>query len=174
MENLASQSPRKVDAALRVLLKYLELDETKIQLLKYSRPGSFIPETRECHLNALCQQRLHHGAMQHGWVLAQDRMHTFTEAIFHTVWQSPEGKLVDVTPRPDGEKRLMFVPDLKRKVRFTSHNFSPALVTFQNVKMLGPRIMSPISEMTIILDTELIQRESLWPWKQDTVSAVNK
>ena len=36
------------------------------------------------------------------------------EAEFHAVWKSPEGKLVEVTPKPHREVRILFVPDPRR------------------------------------------------------------
>ncbi|WP_434729570.1 hypothetical protein [Rhizobium binae] len=32
-------------------------------------------------------------------------------AEFHVVWKAPDGSLVDVTPKPDGETSILFVPD---------------------------------------------------------------
>ncbi|MCR4376526.1 MAG: SEC-C metal-binding domain-containing protein [Rhodospirillales bacterium] len=35
----------------------------------------------------------------------------FIEAEHHCVWKSPEGNLIDVTPKENGEKRIAFLPD---------------------------------------------------------------
>jgi hypothetical protein len=39
------------------------------------------------------------------------------EGEFHAVWSSPQGRLLDVTPKPDGETRILFLPDNKRVYR---------------------------------------------------------
>jgi hypothetical protein len=48
--------------------------------------------------------------VQHGWTVwyKQDYL---IEGEFHAVWRSPEGVLSDITPKPDGERRILFVPD---------------------------------------------------------------
>lgn len=33
------------------------------------------------------------------------------EAEFHAVWLSPEGQMIDITPKPHGETQILFVPD---------------------------------------------------------------
>ena len=32
------------------------------------------------------------------------------EGEYHAIWRSPDGWLVDVTKKPDGEKRVLFLP----------------------------------------------------------------
>jgi hypothetical protein len=36
---------------------------------------------------------------------------TMLTAEFHSVWEDAEGNLLDITPKPKGEKRILFVPD---------------------------------------------------------------
>jgi uncharacterized protein YecA (UPF0149 family) len=36
------------------------------------------------------------------------------EAEFHACWVSPEKKIIDITPKRDNEKRVLFLPDSKR------------------------------------------------------------
>ena len=160
---LRPMSPRKVDTHLRALLRYLQLENAEPTLLKYTRPTAFEPEHANCHLNARCQFRAHGGAVVHGWVLAQDKVQRFSEAIFHTVWRSPEGKLVDVTPRVDLEKRLMFVPDPQRKIVLTSHEGQPAIDTYSSAKLYGDRL-SPSEPMRVQLESQFAQQHGLWPW----------
>lgn len=50
------------------------------------------------------------GAPQHGWLIWLARG-LWVNAEFHVVWQAPDGGLFDVTPKPDGESRIMFMPD---------------------------------------------------------------
>lgn len=45
-----------------------------------------------------------------GWIIWEDPG-LLVEAEFHVVWADPGGNLVDVTPKPDGEQRILFVRD---------------------------------------------------------------
>jgi hypothetical protein len=66
-----------------------------------------------CHTNVFHLVREHGGERVNGWIIWEGR---FAEAEFHAVWRSPEGELYDVTPRADGEKTVLFLPDLVTKV----------------------------------------------------------
>lgn len=50
------------------------------------------------------------GAIRHGWAIWEIPK-IFLEAEFHAIWESPLGELIDVTPRDDGEVRVLFLPD---------------------------------------------------------------
>lgn len=39
----------------------------------------------------------------------------FAEAEFHAVWESPNGTLVDITPKADGEGAILFIADPTRR-----------------------------------------------------------
>lgn len=158
------QSPKKIDRTLTALIAYLGLSPENAVHLKYSRPLGFEPEQEYCHFNVWCQLRLEGGEAQPGWVLAQDKQKSFTEAIFHAVWRHPDGHLVDVTPRKDHEKRLLFVPDNTRSIVLTSHDGRPAIHTFDNVRVLGNSLMTPLTEITIVMEGDFPQRQGLWPW----------
>lgn len=67
-----------------------------------------------CHLNVKHRIRECGGRRVYGWVIwQQGRM---IEAEFHCAWETPDGQLLDITPRADGEERVLFVPDPKRKI----------------------------------------------------------
>lgn len=158
------ESPKKIDRTLEGLIAYLGLDKSAAVHLKYTRPTAFQPEHDYCHFNVWLQCRYAGGQPQAGWVLAQDKQKSFAEAIFHTNWRSPEGQLVDVTPRKDQEKRLLFVPDLARSIVLTSHEGKPAIHTFDNVRVLGNSLMTPLTEITVAMEGDFPARHGLWPW----------
>ena len=68
----------------------------------------------ECFYNVTKKISEDGGSLIHGWTiwLWPD---VYIEAIFHGIWRSETGQLVDITPKANGEKRILFVPD---KVRF--------------------------------------------------------
>ena len=147
-----------------MLLQYLNLREDEAVLLKYTRPLSFEPEPAECHFNVWLKRNSDGGSTQHGWVLAQDKSHAFAEAIFHTVWKSPESKLVDVTPRFDEEKRLLFVPDHEHHIELSHHEGAPAINTYDNVRLQGHTVVTPLESIKVVLQSDFIHKHNLWPW----------
>jgi hypothetical protein len=50
------------------------------------------------------------GAPLNGWLIWLARG-MWLNAEFHSVWQPPDGGLFDVTPKPDGESIIMYLPD---------------------------------------------------------------
>jgi hypothetical protein len=50
------------------------------------------------------------GGVRLGWVI-WEWPNAFLNAEFHAVWVDPAGHLVDITPKPVGEKRILFAPD---------------------------------------------------------------
>jgi hypothetical protein len=53
------------------------------------------------------------GVARYGWTI-WEQPEVLVEGEFHAVWQTPEGKLLDVTPKRDGENKILFLPDSKR------------------------------------------------------------
>ncbi len=145
------QSPKKIDKTLQALIEYLGVEAKNAIHLKYFRPEGFEPEYDYCHFNVWCQLRRLGGEPQPGWVLAQDKQKSFAEAIFHAVWRNPDGRLLDVTPRRDNEKRLLFVPDNARSIVLTSYEGMPAIHTYDNVRILGNSLMTPLTEITVVM-----------------------
>jgi hypothetical protein len=94
-------------------------------------PHGHEPETdaqpNECYSN--CQKKVGKsgGTMQCGWIFAARREHDYVIASPHAVWRSPEGVLIDITPRlpsdnlpksvvpplRDTEGHVFFLPDAK-------------------------------------------------------------
>jgi hypothetical protein len=72
----------------------------------------------QCHLNVLHRVKHHAGKKVNGWIIWTSPDHD--EAEFHSVWQSPDGKLVDITPRVDGEESVLFLPDAATAMRRAS------------------------------------------------------
>ena len=64
----------------------------------------------ECFPNVELKIARAGGRMLCGWQL-WEWPHVLVEAEFHAVWLSPEGEMIDITPKPHGEARILFVPD---------------------------------------------------------------
>ena len=64
--------------------------------------------------NVAAMVRRRGGSMLSGWTL-RELPTVFVEASIHAMWRCPDGSLVDVTPRADGQTRILFVPDSKTR-----------------------------------------------------------
>lgn len=162
--HFGSQSPKRINVALLGLIKYLGLDWSNAVPLKFTRPTAFEPEPDFCHFNVWLQIRHTGGEPQSGWILVQDNQTSFSEAIFHSVWRAPDGRLVDVTPRRDLEKRILFIPDHTRSIVLVSYKGLPAIHTFDNVRYIGSSLMTPLTRITVVISGDFIHRQGLWPW----------
>ena len=80
----------------------------------------FVPVERElnsrvdnCFFNVPEKVALNGGSMQHGWII-WETPRILLDAEFHAVWRSPTNSLIDISPKPDGEKHILFLPDGNR------------------------------------------------------------
>ena len=66
--------------------------------------------SRECFPIVKEYIRTHGGTSVIGWTLWE--MPTlFIEAEFHAVWRAPDGRLLDISPKPEPTQRILFLPD---------------------------------------------------------------
>ena len=78
------------------------------------------------------------GSIVHGWLL-WEWPNVLVEAEFHAVWKSPDGKLLDVSEKPQGETTILFVEDKTRI--FTGSSVDNVRMAVGN----DPRIMEFIA-----------------------------
>ena len=64
----------------------------------------------ECYANVAQHVEQHGGERVTGWLIWEVRG-VLLNAERHSCWCSPAGEMVDVTPKPDGEKRIVFQAD---------------------------------------------------------------
>lgn len=81
---------------------------------------SIDPESaiNECFTNVERYTAKHGGKSVLGWQI-WEWPGVFAEAELHSVWKSPDGTLIDVSPKVDGEKLTLFVPDESLKIPST-------------------------------------------------------
>jgi len=66
----------------------------------------------ECFDNVTANVKIHGGERIDGWQFWQ---HDYMlEAEYHAVWQSPEGNLVDITPKNSAFEHILFISDPSR------------------------------------------------------------
>ena len=129
------------------------------------KDSKFEAEVDCCHLNVWVKFQIDQGEAVYGWNLFQDKLTGCAEAIFHTVWKSPDGKLIDLTPRADGERLFTFVVDKSRHIILTEYEGMLAIQSFSNVAMLGNKIVNEIEEILIVPQTDMIQKYNLVQYK---------
>ena len=66
-------------------------------------------ELDQCHLNVEEHVKSNGGTPVYGWIVWQSP--ALLHALFHCNWLSPDGELVDITPKADGERKVLFLPD---------------------------------------------------------------
>ena len=71
----------------------------------------------DCFLNVRKVVRSKGGQIAYGWTIWIWPRVLF-DAEHHAVWQKPDGTLVDITPKADREKRILFLPDPGRTYDF--------------------------------------------------------
>ncbi|MCS4505995.1 hypothetical protein NYO91_18095 [Arhodomonas aquaeolei] len=157
-----STPPKKVNLAVRKIAQHLDLDADEARLLKFHHPKEFKPEPQNCFFNVWARMKFSGGDKQHGWLIAQDVTKDFIEAQFHAVWVSSEGKFIDVTPRIDGERRVMFIPDYAREIQLSSSNGHPAILTYDNFRVLQGEALTQLEPIrAVIHDTSFIEEHRL-------------
>ena len=67
----------------------------------------------ECFPNVRHKIARDGGFIQYGWMV-WEWPNKLIEGEFHAVWVAPDGGFRDITPKPDGEKRILFIPDPER------------------------------------------------------------
>lgn len=84
-------------------------------------PITPIPGARyySCHTNVDWHIQRHGGTNVYGWAIWSNPI--WFEFEFHSVWQSPSGELVDITPDADGETQRLFVIDPTRVFAGVTH-----------------------------------------------------
>lgn len=64
----------------------------------------------ECFPNVERMVQEHGGQQVNGWAIWQ-WANILVEAEAHSVWQSPKGELIDITPHDNGERQILFLRD---------------------------------------------------------------
>lgn len=104
---LVSTTPRRVNRNVLGLRRKLGLTAKPVYV-PVTDTESFLPN--HCFPNVQQKIKMDGGAIQHGWTIWECRQR-YVEGEFHAVWISPDGQLKDITPKIDGERHILFIPD---------------------------------------------------------------
>lgn len=81
----------------------VHLEYVPVAVQEWSRP-------RECFPNVERMVQKQGGQQINGWAIWQ-WANILVETEAHSVWQSPEGELMDITPHDNGEREILFLHD---------------------------------------------------------------
>ena len=72
-------------------------------------------EYQECFSNVENYIKKFGGRIQQGWTIWEIPS-KFIEAEFHAVWVDNSGKYIDISPKSDGEEKILFLKDDSREI----------------------------------------------------------
>lgn len=114
---MIATTPKKISAPVRQFCK---------EICPKCRP-IYVPVEPELHAvrdqcfeNVKLMVQKHGGSQIYGWMICI-WPNVFAEAIHHGIWQGQDGRLVDVTPKAGGERRILFLPDPQREYDHLTH-----------------------------------------------------
>lgn len=106
-------TPRKATLAIEKICKEINADEVPVFVPVKSEKDAILSE---CFHNVNQKVERDGGSMLYGWNL-WEWSRVFVEAEHHAVWVK-DGKLVDITPKHNGERKILFLPDPSRTYDF--------------------------------------------------------
>lgn len=104
-------TPRKISGSVKRFLLSAGLSTEVVYL-----PFTFVADeyhTQYCLDNCEEERERTGCQIKYGWIIWEDRRKRFIEAEFHAIVVKA-GVLCDITPRQDGENRVLFVEDPNR------------------------------------------------------------
>ena len=103
-------TPKNISPQILELCKKLDDSQTPVFVPVRPVPGAII---NECFPNVEHHVKKHGGSIQYGWII-WEHPGVIIEGNFHACWIDTAGELVDVTPKQDKEKEVLFLRDTKR------------------------------------------------------------
>jgi hypothetical protein len=159
--------PEIIDDKVLRLAKKLGCEDDPLFINVITEPYAI---SRECFASVEEKIRRSQGSLQLGWQI-WEMPGVFIEAEFHAVWRSPDGILIDIKPKTEKVKKILFIPDTKAKydgacvnnVRINISNsrlvddFIRTCVAIDNIKNGGNRAYQ--RELVLSGDEALIYQE---------------
>lgn len=105
-----SNTPQTISKQVNRLISKLNLKAPPVYVKVQPEPGAIV---NECFPNVERKVLSNGGKMLCGWQI-WEWPNVMIEAEFHAIWQSPEGGWVDITPKQDEEKKILFAHTPKR------------------------------------------------------------
>lgn len=103
-------TPPRISRRIQQLTASIVPDGKPVYLTVHPETGAV---ANECFPNVEAKIAIAGGRMQCGWQI-WEWPQVMVEAEFHAVWVSPEGQMVEITPKAQGENTILFLPDPRR------------------------------------------------------------
>lgn len=145
-------TPKKVSKRIKKFIKEIGLNEDPMYLKHTQLSNDNRP--RYCLNNCEAENKKNNTPIIYGWAIWEDKKQRFIEAEFHAVIKH-RGKPCDITPRADGEERVLFIPDSNRTPK---HIDSKTWETWTNHKSLNGKIIE-VARPIQLVDAALIERQ---------------
>jgi uncharacterized protein YchJ len=104
------RTPKLITSEVRKLCR--ELDATQEPIYVQVHPEEWC-ELGKCFQNVGRKIETCGGDVRHGWNI-KICANLLLDAQYHAVYTDPQGRLIDITPSQDGEKRILFLRDTTR------------------------------------------------------------
>ena len=157
-------TPTEITVDISIFCKEIDSTTNPVFLEHFPVQGYI---SGDCYGNVEKHIEKNGGKVQYGWIIWEDPK-IFLEAEFHSVWVNDKDEYFDVTPKKDGEKRILFLPDSQKK--FTGElvdNIRKVLIDTPETRALvkvsqkrfetykkyytgNPEIRIPLSEMVAL------------------------
>ena len=160
----------KLPPSLNQVLKTFTNSEC-VMVRKIKAKDSIYSKVRNCHLNVKSYIEKFGGSSVSGWLLLRNTMQSDRGMYawsFHSVWQKPDGKWLDVTEDKNylGRDKSIFIPDSQRLLDFAQglsyNNFmvftEPKFAAYYGnsigVQLLTDKVYWSDTVMMRVMDTE--------------------
>ncbi len=140
---LNQTTPKKVSSRINKFLKAMKINSKPVYL-----PFTFVNDRylpKHCMSNTECEGKVRDCEIIFGWMIWEDKKNKFIEAEFHSVIKS-DGLLIDITPRMDGEEKVLFIQD---KNRVPERQDALTWLTWANHKSYQGKIVQALAPITI-------------------------
>ena len=103
-------TPNEDDIHLKLIIDRLNLNDKPLSVKVFPEEYSKIDD---CFPNVQEKIKLDNGKRLTGWQVWKTEK--IIEAIFHAIWESPEGDYIDITPKPFPMSKILFFPDKNKE-----------------------------------------------------------
>lgn len=113
-EALCETTPLSVSPPVEAFAATLDSGSVPSFVPVLPEPGCVVAE---CFFNVMEKVEREGGSIRYGWIIWENPK-VWLLGEFHAVWEGPDGELIDITPKADGERRILFQPDGHRVYEF--------------------------------------------------------
>jgi len=110
-------------------------------------------QVQECFTNVRDKVERDGGRICFGWAI-WEWPRVMIEAEFHAIWISPEDEQIDITPKPEGIRRILFLPDSAR-----AYDYNRGHYRIDNIRR-------PLTDDPLVLELIAV-REQLFAIEQE-------